>query len=136
MWKVVTIYCFLFLFVVVLLGVHCGIYKSSYTITTISYLNSLPLSLFFTLPPRIPGIVSAGLSFPFTYVYTQYWCHFYPPTSFPHILPPWTGTNPPDQTSSALLFSNSVKGKKMTFLFVWDSDSGRCPMTFPCVSVL
>jgi hypothetical protein len=40
-------------------GVHCGTYKSSYTVSNISYLNSPPPPLFFIpLLPCIPGMVS------------------------------------------------------------------------------
>jgi hypothetical protein len=39
-------------FIVVLGGVHCGIYKSSYNVSNISYLNSPPpLLSFFPSPP-------------------------------------------------------------------------------------
>jgi hypothetical protein len=41
---------FLF-FIIVVLGVHCSIYKSSYNIPNISYLNSPPSSFYFTFPP-------------------------------------------------------------------------------------
>jgi hypothetical protein len=38
-------------------------------------------------------------------------------TLYPHSPPP-SGTKPPDKTCSAFLFSDFVKEKKMTFLFV------------------
>jgi hypothetical protein len=41
----------LFSFSVVLGGVHCGIYKSSYNVSNISYLNSSPQPLSFIVPP-------------------------------------------------------------------------------------
>jgi hypothetical protein len=41
-----------------------------------------------------------------------------------------------DRTSSALLFSDSVKEKKMTFLFVKDAYTGSILVTFPCIYVL
>jgi hypothetical protein len=71
------------------LGVHCDIYKIPYNI---SWLNSLPLSFFFISPPPIPGVVSTGLIFPFTYMSTQYLQHIHPHTPFPYILSPPTGT--------------------------------------------
>jgi hypothetical protein len=56
-----------FIFIIVLLGVHCDVYKSSYNI---SQLNSPPQSLSFILPPPVPEIISKGLVFPFTYIWT------------------------------------------------------------------
>jgi hypothetical protein len=49
------------------------------------------------LPPAIPGIVSVGIIFAFTYKCTQYLYHIHPPTHFPHFLPLPTGINPPWQ---------------------------------------
>jgi hypothetical protein len=62
-------------------------------------------------PPPIPGIVSTGLIFLFTYMYTQYLNYIHPPMPFPH-LPPPTGTNPPGRTCSTLLFSDINKHLK------------------------
>jgi hypothetical protein len=61
------------IFIVVLGRAHCGIYKSSYNISNISYLNSLsPLFFFAPLSP-IPGVVSTGLYFSiYIYVYTVF----------------------------------------------------------------
>jgi hypothetical protein len=39
-------------------------------------------------PPPIPGTVSTGLIFPFTYMCTQYLHHIHPPTPFPFLLLP------------------------------------------------
>jgi hypothetical protein len=72
--------------------------------------------LYLPFPHFIPGIVSKGLIFPFTYLCTQYLNCIHPPTPFPHLLPPSAGNNTPDRTCSALLFSDLVK--EMTFLFV------------------
>jgi hypothetical protein len=46
--------------------------------------------------------------------------HIHPPTTFHHLLLPPTGTTHthPSKTCFALLFSNFVKEKKMTVLFV------------------
>jgi hypothetical protein len=105
-------------------GVLCGIHKSSYSITKLSYLNSPPQSFSFISPPPIPGIVLTDLVFPFTYMCTQYLHYIHPPTPFPHILSslPLVPT-PTDRTCSAYLFSNFVKKKerkkeKMTFFVV------------------
>jgi hypothetical protein len=66
-------------------------------------------------PTPIPGTVSTGIIFPFTYMYTQYLYHIHLPTPFPHLLPTPTGTNTTDRTCSALLFSNFAKEKKWHF---------------------
>jgi uncharacterized membrane protein len=42
---------YFFPFIVVLGGVHCSIYKGSFNVSTMSYLNSLPLLLSFIPPP-------------------------------------------------------------------------------------
>jgi hypothetical protein len=68
--RVNTITKFIFFTFIVVLGVLYGIYKSSYNISNISYLNSPPPSFYFILPSSIPGIVSTGLIFPFTYMFT------------------------------------------------------------------
>jgi hypothetical protein len=55
--------------IVILVGVHCGIYTTSYNI---SYLN-LPLPPFsFFLPHPVPEIVSTDTIFPFTYTIAPY----------------------------------------------------------------
>jgi hypothetical protein len=87
--------------------VHCGIYKSSYTISNTSYLNSLPpLFSFITSYPH-SCIVLEDIIFPFTYMYIQYLHHIHSPMPFPHLLHPPTSTPP----SSILLFSNFGKEK-------------------------
>jgi hypothetical protein len=45
---------FLVFFLIVLLGIHCGIYKSSYNVSNISYLNSPPPLLSFICPSLHP----------------------------------------------------------------------------------
>jgi hypothetical protein len=55
----------------------------------------------------IPGIVSTGIIFAFTYMYTHFLDHIYLPTPCPHHLLLLTGTNPlppSGRTSSILLF--------------------------------
>jgi hypothetical protein len=108
--------------------VHCGIYKGSYNVSNISYLNPSPLLLSFITP--IPGTFSTGIIFAFTYV-----CYIlFPPYSssysFPCHLPPPTSarltpSSPfPGRTCSALLFYNFVEEKpkdrkrNMKFLLV------------------
>jgi hypothetical protein len=46
---------------------------------------------------HIPGIVSTGIIFTFTYMCTQYLYRTHPCSPFPHLLPSLTGTNPPRQ---------------------------------------
>jgi hypothetical protein len=65
-------------------------------------------------PPPIPGIVSTGLIFLFTYMYT-YFHHIHPLKSLSlYTLSP-IGIYPLDRTHFAFLFSVLVKKKKMTF---------------------
>jgi hypothetical protein len=65
------------------------------------------------LLPAIPGIVSAGLIFPFTYMCAQLLHHIHPSTPFPCHLPPPTGTNlPTRQDLSALLVSDFIEEKR------------------------
>jgi hypothetical protein len=106
-------YCSIFFFFyIVVLGVHCGIYKRSYNITNIPYLNSLPPSLSFISPYAISGTGSTGLIFPFTCMCIHYLYHIHPLTPFPHILPSSTGTKSLRQNMFCLLFSDFVKEKK------------------------
>jgi hypothetical protein len=51
-------------------------------VSNISHLNSPPPSFCYPSSP-IPGIVSAGVIFQFTYMCTQYLHHIHPPTHFP-----------------------------------------------------
>jgi hypothetical protein len=72
----------------------------------------------------IPGIVSTGLVFAFTYMCTHFLHHIHPPTSFPqHLSLPVVPALPPNWTCSTLLFPNflgekreNIKKKNMTFL--------------------
>jgi hypothetical protein len=66
-------------------------------------LNSPPLSLSFIPIPPIPGIISTGLIFSFSYLRTQFFHHTHPCSAFPYVLPPLTGTNL--QTGPILLYS-------------------------------
>jgi hypothetical protein len=92
-------------------GVHCGIYKSSYNTSNVSYLNSPPPPFSFKLPSPIPGEFQQVSFFSFTYMCTQY----LPIFTFPHPFPissPSHYTKPSGRTCSAPLFSNFVKEKK------------------------
>jgi hypothetical protein len=67
----------------------------------------------------IPGIVSRGIFFLFTFTCTQYLHHIHPPTPFPHILPPPTGISSPRQNLFCPLVLQSCKReRKVTFLLV------------------
>jgi hypothetical protein len=59
--------------------------------------------------------VSTAITFPFTYMCTQYLYYIHPPTLLPHFLPSPTGTNPSPKQD---LFSNFVKVKKDIFVFL------------------
>jgi hypothetical protein len=48
----------------------------------------------------------------------QYLDHIHPPTPFLPLLSPPTGTNPPDRTCSALLFSDFVEEKNDIFVYL------------------
>jgi hypothetical protein len=63
--------------------------------------------LHYLLPSPVPGIISTGIIFPFTYMCTQYLYYIHSPTPFPHILPFPTGTNP--QAGPVLPTSDFVK---------------------------
>jgi hypothetical protein len=69
--------------------VHCGIYKNSYNISNVSYLNSLCLP--FSFMPPFPE-VSTGIIFAFTCMYTCTLFTLFPTTSplplVPNFLPP------------------------------------------------
>jgi hypothetical protein len=111
---------FSLIFFIVVLGVHCGIYKSSYNVSTISYLNSPPLPVSFILPfPHSWNTFNSHFSISI-YVYTVF--ALYSPS---HVLPPPHWYQPPlSRTCSAFLFSSFVKEKKKTFLFVYKSYTG------------
>jgi hypothetical protein len=59
----------------------------------------------------MPGVGSMGTIFPFTFMYTEYVHYIHPPSIFPHLFPPSTGTNPSDSACFTLLFSDFVKEK-------------------------
>jgi hypothetical protein len=88
----------LYCFIVVRVGVHCGIYKNSYNVSNISYLNSLSLPFSFISSHPIPGTFSTGTIFHLHTCLHSICTIFTLPSPFPH-LPPLTGTNlhPPRQ---------------------------------------
>jgi hypothetical protein len=92
------------------LGVHCGIYKSSYNISNISYLNS-------TSPPLSFDSLSNSWNsfnryhFPFTYVCTQY-------LHYSHLTSPHTGFNPIFLAGPVLLFCSLILKKKKNYIAI------------------
>jgi hypothetical protein len=98
----------------------------------------------------IPGIVSACLIFPFTYMGTEYFHHIHLPSPFLYILTSPTKTHPPDRTCLAFLFSGALclLGQQSTtwtssrdlYCFICFSNSFLClgttlnhePPTVPC----
>jgi hypothetical protein len=81
------LFIFSFFLLLCWVGVHCDIYKSSFNISDISYLNS-PLHHSPLFPPLpIPGIVATVLIFPFTCMCTQYLHPIHPSRPCLHILP-------------------------------------------------
>jgi hypothetical protein len=92
---------FIFQFFIVVLG--GGIYKSSYNVSNMSYL-SLPPPLFSCISPP-PNSFSRYHFSIYTHVYTVF-APCSPSFTLSHFLLPPTGTNFPDRTCSAFLFSN------------------------------
>jgi hypothetical protein len=65
------------------------------------------------LPLPIPGMVSTGIIFAFTYMCVHFLYHIHPPSLFPCYLSPPTGTSSTlGRTCSALLFSDFVEEKR------------------------
>jgi hypothetical protein len=67
-------------------------------------------------PPPIPGIVSIGIIFAFSYMYTQYFHHIHCPKHFPHHFSHPIGTHllkpaPQGRTCSTILLSDCVEEK-------------------------
>jgi hypothetical protein len=76
----------LFLFFPLLLcwvGVHCAIYKGSYSVPNKSYLESPP-STTLLYPLLIPGIISTVIIFGFIYICTHFLYNIHPPTPNMH----------------------------------------------------
>jgi hypothetical protein len=118
------LYSFIFLpLLLCWVGVHCDIYKGSYNVSTMSYLNSplLPVVLY----PPLPHSWNSFNRYPFlifhlhSYIYIL--CTLFTLLSiFPTTSPPHTGANtPPGQDLFHHLvfqFCRKEKRKNMTFL--------------------
>jgi hypothetical protein len=78
-------------------GVHCGIYKSSYSVSTISYLSlPSPSFSFISSPPFLASFQQVSQ------------LHIHPPIPF-STSSPSTGPTSPDRTCSTLLFCDCVE---------------------------
>jgi hypothetical protein len=131
---------FYFLFVsIVVSWVHCGIYKSSYTISNISYFNSSPPSFPFNFhSPHSWNSFNRSHFSIYIHVYTVFFVLYSPSyILFPHAPPP-TGSNlPPPQTCSALLFSKFIKKKRHFYLFTVATQEFPCEIfMYKCVITL
>jgi hypothetical protein len=120
----IVIYLFIYLFIYLLL---CWGYIVTFTKDLTKYQichTWIHPSIILILPSPIPGIVSAGLIFPFINMCTQNLYHIHTPIPLPHIFPPPTDTNTPRKDLFCLLVLWICKRKKVTFLFVKDSYTG------------
>jgi hypothetical protein len=102
-------------------GVHCGIYKSSYNIPNTSYVNLPPPSFSFILPsPHSWNSFNSYHLSIYTHVYTVFALysssHTLSPPSPPSYCYQTPPPPPPDKTCSVLLFSNFVKEKNDIFV--------------------
>jgi hypothetical protein len=124
-----------FLFFIVL-GVHCSIYKSSYNIFNVLYLNSHPPhhSLSSPFPHTWKSLNRHHFS-----IYIFMYIIFAPYSTFqvlsPH--PPYSHCYQlPRQDLFCPLVLQFCKRKTMTFLFTSNSYTGSFQVTFPCIYVL
>jgi hypothetical protein len=101
----------IFLLLLCCVGVHCDIYKSSYNISTISYLNLPPPSFFIPSSPHSWNSFSRSHFSIYIQVYTVF-ALYSPSHTLSLSLPPLTGTKPPGRTCSTILFSSFVKENK------------------------
>jgi hypothetical protein len=84
----------LFILLLCLVGISCSIYKGSYSTSNTLYLNSSPPPFTFIYPP-IPGIVSAGIFFLFTFCVHSICTIFTLLHPFPTFSPPPKDFSPP-----------------------------------------
>jgi hypothetical protein len=65
-----------------------------------------PSTILLYPPLPIPGVVSTGIIFPFTYMCTQYLHNIHPPMfTFPHLLSHWYKPSQPPGRTCSILFS-------------------------------
>jgi hypothetical protein len=127
-----------FSIIIVLGGVHCGIYKSSYNASNILYLNSLPRPTLLCFIPSPPDSWNSFNRYHFCiylHVYTSF-ALYSPPTPFLCCLLP----NLFHPTILWFWRRKNIKDKKrnMVFLLVWDKDiyMERFLVLFPGTCVL
>jgi hypothetical protein len=111
-------------------GVHCGIYRSSYYISNIIFEFTISIILLY-LPSPIPGIVSTGIIIPFTYMCTQYLYYIHPPTLFPYFFSPSHKHQPPNPPQGQLMLKkkNDVCLRKLHREFPCDISMYVCIIT-------
>jgi hypothetical protein len=112
-------FSFFLIFFLCWVGVHCGIYKTSYNVSNISHLNSPPppFSFYPLLPPFLEYFQQVSL-FHLPICVHSICTIFTLPHPFPISSSLQLVPTTPGRTCSALLFFNFVKEKKMTVLFV------------------
>jgi hypothetical protein len=116
---------------------HWSIYKGSYSVSNIAYLNSLPPTLIsFIYPLLIPGTVSTGIIFSFMYMCIHYLHHSHPPAPFPTTSPTSPHANTPVLQFCIRKYIKDMKN--MAFLLVRDDDiyTGRFLVLLPCTCIL
>jgi hypothetical protein len=136
---------FNFRFLCFFIGVYCSIYKGSYNVSNILYLNSPPPLLSFIPSPLIPGTVSRYHFWIYTCVYIICIIFILLPLSPP---PPIHANTPRGEWGRQNLFHPTVvrfcrrknikdKKRNMVFLLVGDKDNytGKF-LVFPCIYVL
>jgi hypothetical protein len=87
----------------------------------------------------IPRTVSTSITFPFTYMCTQYLHHIHPPSPFPHLLPlsHWYKPSRQDLLWPPVLKFCIRKEKEVKLTFwLFDSYTRSFLMAFPCLYVL
>jgi hypothetical protein len=109
-----SIYFYIFYFLIVVLGLECGIHRSSYNISNLSFLISpLPLFPVITLLPFHEYLQQVSFSINI-HVYSVF--ASYSPSCILSLPPPLSHcTKHPDRTFSFLLFSDFVKKKRDSF---------------------
>jgi hypothetical protein len=65
-----------------------------------------PSTALFLPPPLIPGTVSAGIIFAFTYMCVHYLCHIHPPAPFP--VPPAPRAEPAPPSCYPMLYKKKT----------------------------
>jgi hypothetical protein len=98
-----------FFFLLCWVGVHYGIYKSSYNTSNTSYLNSPPPPFSFILPsPQSRNSFNRYHFSIYRHVDSEFASYSPSHTLSPLLLLPLVPTPPPDKSCSALLFSDFV----------------------------